>query len=49
MKSVVTGTHFASLEAVKIKNPEYVEECNKKEFQHCFQQCKKRMGQYIST
>lgn len=54
IKSALKGTRFASMEEVKQKTTELLKSLTKEDFQHCFQQWKKRMlrcvereGEYI--
>ena len=54
IKAVLTGTRFESMEAVKQKTADLLKALTKGDFQHCFDQWKKRMercvvreGEYI--
>ncbi|GFV10596.1 putative mariner transposase [Trichonephila clavipes] len=47
IKSALKGTRFESMEAVKQKTAELLKTLTKEDFQHCFDQWKKRMGRYV--
>ena len=46
IKSVVKGTRFESVDAVKAKATEHMNKLSEDDLQHCFQQWKIRMERY---
>lgn len=49
VKSVLKGTHFESMEAVKQKTAELLRALSDEDFKHCFEQWKKRMQRCINS
>ncbi|KAG5326445.1 GVQW3 protein, partial [Acromyrmex heyeri] len=48
IKSALKGTRFESMEEVKRKSAELLNALTKEDFQHCFDQWKKRMERYVA-
>ncbi|VVC37276.1 Transposase, type 1 [Cinara cedri] len=48
IKSALKGTRFESMEAVKQKTAELLKALTKEDFQHCFDQWKKRMERCVA-
>ena len=48
IKAVLKETRFESMEAVKQKTADLLKALTKEDFQHCFDQWKKRMGRCVA-
>jgi hypothetical protein len=48
IKSILKGTRFESMEEVKRKSAELLNALTKEDFQHCFDQWKKRMERCVA-
>ena len=48
IKAVLKGTRFESMEAVKQKTADLLKALTKENFQHCFDQWKKRMERCVA-